>query len=135
VPTVFIDAAYFVAASEPRDALHAQARALNVRLSDHVFVTSAPVLVEVLNSMSKRGATGRAAAIALVRGLGRGPSATVVKHNDELYEAGLQLYAARPDKGYSLTDCMSMIICRDRAVIEILTHDHHFEQESFPILM
>lgn len=110
-------------------------RALNVRLTGHVFVTSEPVLVEVLNSMSKRGATGRAAAIALVRGLGRDPSATVVKHTDELYEAGLQLYAARPDKGYSLTDCMSMIICRDRAVTEILTHDRHFEQEGFTILM
>jgi predicted nucleic acid-binding protein len=108
---------------------------LSARLTTERFVTSEPVLVEVLNLMSKRGASGRASAIGVVRGLRENPLSTVVKHDEALHEAGLQLYAARPDKGYSLTDCMSMIICRDRAVTDILTHDRHFEQEGFTILM
>jgi len=48
---------------------------------------------------------------------------------------GLELYASRLDKGYSLTDCISMNICREFDITEILTHDHHFEQEGFRILL
>lgn len=49
--------------------------------------------------------------------------------------AGLDLYGARPDKGYSLTDCISMQTMRDRGIVEVLTHDHHFEQEGFVLLL
>jgi predicted nucleic acid-binding protein len=52
----------------------------------------------------------------------------------ELFLAGLDLYRARPDKGYSLTDCMSMLIMRREGLAEILTHDRHFEQEGFRAL-
>jgi predicted nucleic acid-binding protein len=40
----------------------------------------------------------------------------------------------RSDKGYSLTDCISMIIMRQMGIAEVLTHDKHFTQEGFSIL-
>ena len=46
----------------------------------------------------------------------------------------LTLYEARPDKGYSLTDCRSMLALRALGLSEVLTHDHHFTQEGFTIL-
>jgi predicted nucleic acid-binding protein len=49
--------------------------------------------------------------------------------------AGLALFEARPDKGYSLTDCVSMETMRQNGIREILTHDHHFTQEGFTILL
>ncbi len=48
---------------------------------------------------------------------------------------GLALYKARPDKGYSLTDCISMEAMRQEGITEILTHDGHFTQEGFVILL
>ena len=42
--------------------------------------------------------------------------------------AGLDLYSQRPDKGYSLTDCISM---RAAGISDVLTNDKHFEQEGF----
>jgi uncharacterized protein len=39
---------------------------------------------------------------------------------------GFELYKNRLDKGYSLTDCISMNIMREREISEILTHDPHF---------
>ena len=48
--------------------------------------------------------------------------------------AGLALYAARPDKGYSLTDCISMATMRKKGLTEVLTNDRHFEQEGFRAL-
>jgi predicted nucleic acid-binding protein len=42
---------------------------------------------------------------------------------------------ARPDKGYSLTDCVSMLVMRQEGITEILTHDIHFTQEGFTKLL
>ncbi len=48
---------------------------------------------------------------------------------------GFELYNARLDKGYSLTDCVSMNVMREQNISEILTNDDHFEQEGFQILL
>jgi predicted nucleic acid-binding protein len=47
---------------------------------------------------------------------------------------GLALYRARPDKGYSLTDCISMQTMRREGLMDVLTNDRHFEQEGFRAL-
>jgi predicted nucleic acid-binding protein len=46
----------------------------------------------------------------------------------------MALYGARPDKGYSLTDCISMQTMRKEGLTEVLTNDRHFEQEGFRAL-
>ena len=48
--------------------------------------------------------------------------------------AALALYEARPDKGYSLTDCRSMLAMRGQGISEVLTSDRHFSQEGFTVL-
>ena len=60
---------------------------------------------------------------------------TLVPQTRELFDAALNLYEQRIDKGYSLTDCMSMIVCREQQITDVLTHDHHFMQEGFTILL
>jgi hypothetical protein len=54
---------------------------------------------------------------------------------DESFLAGLTLYQNRPDKEYSLIDCISMQTMRELEIIDILTHDKHFTQEGFVILL
>ena len=48
---------------------------------------------------------------------------------------GFQFYERRPDKGYSLTDCISMVTMRRMRITEVLTNDHHFEQEGYVVLI
>jgi len=48
---------------------------------------------------------------------------------------GLELYARRPDKSWSLTDCISFVVMTDRGLTEALTGDHHFEQAGFRALL
>ena len=36
--------------------------------------------------------------------------------------------------GYSLTDCVSMVVMKQLGITEVLTHDKHFTQENFRIL-
>jgi predicted nucleic acid-binding protein len=59
----------------------------------------------------------------------------VVFHTHTAFLQGLEFYESRLDKGYSLTDCISMSLMHERGIQEVLTHDHHFEQEGFTILL
>jgi predicted nucleic acid-binding protein len=53
------------------------------------------------------------------------PRALVVSTTDELFDRGVDLYEARPDKRWSLTDCISFVVMRERGISEALTGDHH----------
>jgi predicted nucleic acid-binding protein len=47
----------------------------------------------------------------------------------------VELYAERPDKDWSLTDCISFVVMRHQGVTQALTGDHHFEQAGFTALL
>lgn len=48
-----------------------------------------------------------------------------------LLRAGLPLYAQRLDKHWSLTDCISLVVMRERGLTRALAYDHHFELAGF----
>jgi predicted nucleic acid-binding protein len=52
----------------------------------------------------------------------------------ELFLLALDLYESRRDKQYSLVDCMSMELMKQRGITHVLTNDHHFRQEGFTVL-
>ena len=52
-----------------------------------------------------------------------------------LFAAGLDLYRNRPDKAWSLTDCISFVVMRERSITEALAYDRHFEQAGFRALL
>jgi uncharacterized protein len=47
----------------------------------------------------------------------------------------MELFGDRPDKDWSLTDCISFIVMEERRITEALTGDHHFEQAGFRALL
>jgi hypothetical protein len=53
----------------------------------------------------------------------------------ELFHHGCELHARRSDKEWSLTDCTSFVVMRERGVERALTSDHHFAQAGFQVLM
>jgi hypothetical protein len=61
-------------------------------------------------------------------------SVRIVPQTTVSFSAGLTLYRARLDKGYSLTDCISMEAMRHEGITDVLTNDGHFEQEGFRAL-
>jgi len=63
------------------------------------------------------------------------PLVIVRPQSHQTFLDGLALYKARPDKDYSLTDCISMQAMRQEGITEILTHDGHFTQEGFTVLL
>lgn len=55
----------------------------------------------------------------------------VIGQTPDSFRIGFDLFRARLDKGYSLTDCISMQPMRSEGITDVLTNDGHFEQEGF----
>jgi predicted nucleic acid-binding protein len=59
----------------------------------------------------------------------------IIPPTQQLFDAGFELYRKRPDKNWSLTDCISFTVMQERSITEALTGDHHFEQAGFAALL
>jgi predicted nucleic acid-binding protein len=97
------------------------------------IVTTGEILTEFMTFFSA-DAWQRNRAAATVRRLFAAPGVKVIAQSHQSFLDGLTLHEARPDKGYSLVDCISMQTMRKEALSEVLTNDRHFEQEGFRAL-
>jgi predicted nucleic acid-binding protein len=128
----FADTSYFLAMLVPRDVNHRAAGrwAAEARTA---MVTSEYVVLEVGNFLSPTST--RILFDGFLRVLRADPRITIVPASSELIRGGSELYIARPDKSWSLTDCISFEIMRQRGLTEALTADRHFEQAGFTVLL
>lgn len=131
----FVDTLYFVALFNPRDQWHDRAIAASKLVAEAKLITTEDVLVELLNFFSEYGEKARRGAAAQAEGILSAANIEVTPQCHDAFMAGLAFYKARPDKGYSLTDCISMHTMRERGISDILTHDDHFRQEGFIVLL
>ena len=131
----FADTAYWIAFVDRRDPYWPIVQRLRPRLTDHTIVTTQVVFLELLTFFSGQGSHLRSRAVATVRGATLADDVDVVPTSEDQFLAGLALYEARPDKGYSLVDCISMTVMRDLDITAALTSDRHFEQEGFEVLL
>jgi len=99
-----------------------------------LIVTTDEVLSEYLTYFAGAGEHIRREAGLVAQYILADPSVRVIPQSRESFIAGLELYMARPDKGYSLADCISMETMRREGIEEALTNDRHFEQEGFRAL-
>ena len=126
---VFADTFYWIALTAPADAAYARAHQITTDI-----VTIDEVLSEYLTFFSTSSEYLRRKAATNVDDILQDPSVRVLPQSRESFLAGLDLYRARPDKGYSLTDCISMHTMRREGLTDVLTNDRHFEQEGFRAL-
>ena len=130
---LFVDTAGWVAHFDVAQPQHADASTLiGVCLAEgHQLVSSSYVLVELIALLTSRRQIPRSALIATVEVLRAWSHLTLVHVDVGLDAAGWSLLRSRPDKRWSLTDCVSFEIMRRRGIREALTTDHHFEQAGF----
>jgi predicted nucleic acid-binding protein len=133
VRQVFADTVYWLAIFVPGDAWAGVALAADC--SGALLVTTEEVLTEFLAAGSAHGDHTRRLACRLVREILSDPGIEVAAQSHESFLAGLALYERRPDKEYSLADCISMNVMRQREIQDVLTNDRHFAQEGFKRLL
>ena len=128
----FADTSFYVASLSPRDVNHARAEAVGRGFRGRV-VTTDYVLLEVATFF--RAAPHRPVFLDLLRALENDPDVTIVPASADLWQRGVALFAARPDKDWSLTDCISFVVIQELGISDALTADHHFEQAGFVALL
>ena len=129
---IFADTLYLFALLSPDDQWHRRAAQIS-RTSQEPILTTGRVLMETGNGLA--GSANRSMFAAFVRRFRTAQDVEVVPATMEWFERGLALYETRPDKEWSLTDCISFLVMRERGVTDALTNDHHFEQAGFRILL
>jgi uncharacterized protein len=123
----------WIAVTSPKERYFEAARAYDDLLFATRIYTTEEVLAELLTFFC--GDTRlRGNAVATVRAILSDQGVEVIPQSHESFLSGFELYTARPDKGYSLTDCISMQTMRRLGLTEVLTNDRHFEQEGFRAL-
>ena len=128
--TYFADTSFWIALSSRRDQYHSRAVEWHefVVRSGSKIVTTEAILWEWLNALSDP--TTRGVVVEGYRRAHRDVDVQVVPFQPELVDAAVALYGARPDKGWSLTDCFSFVVMAQRGITEALTTDRHFEQAN-----
>jgi predicted nucleic acid-binding protein len=130
---VFADTAYWIALINPFDQYAQELAQYDELLSGGRLCTTEEVLAELL-TLFAGDAWLRSRAVETVREILADDTVHVIPQSHESFRSGFNLHAARPDKGYSLVDCISMRTMRQEGMSDVLTGDRHFEQEGFRAL-
>jgi uncharacterized protein len=133
--TVFVDTQYFIALLNRNDHWRETALKAQKETEGSGLVTTEVVLIEVLNFLCKQGPILRDRVVRFVHYVLEDVDFKVISQAEPMFLNGLELYESRLDKGYSLTDCISMNVCKELGISEVLTGDKHFQQEGLKILL
>lgn len=129
---VFADTSYYAAVLSPRDAMHVQAVKVSQSKKRQILTTEF-VLVELANLFAR--VPDRPVFVEFVHYVRAHPNTTIVPASSRLIERGFTLFSDRPDKVWSLTDCISFVVMEENGVTEALTTDGDFEQGGFVALL
>jgi hypothetical protein len=129
---VFADTWFYLALFNTRDTHHRRVVDFVATFTGGV-VTTQWILTEVADAFAS--IPQRRELQAKFQVLTEDPGTHIVVASPELFERGLALYNARPDKEWSLTDCISFVVMADEGLIEALTGDRHFKQAGFKALL
>ena len=128
----FADTSFYQALLNPKDNWHKSATKVSNVYRGNV-VTSEYVLCE-LGALMSHGHL-RQLFVALVEQLESAPCINIIHGSHQAFELGLSLFENRPDKDWSLTDCVSFVLMRERNITDALTCDRHFEQAGFRAML
>ncbi len=129
---MFADSAYFIALLVREDAAHHIALKFADEFSG-AMVTSDWVLVEVADALCRP--RNRRTVIAFLTQFAAHSAVEIIPADRTTCVQGLELFATRPDKSWSLTDCISFTIMQRLNITDAITGDHHFTQAGFNILL
>src|SRR3989442_1667124 len=107
---VFADAFHFIAPVNRTDQHHARAVEAAKKLRETI-VTTEWILAEFADALAQ--STSRRLVRQFIRDLEQDPKVRIVRSGPQLFQRGLKLYDERPDKEWSLTDCISFVVMKD----------------------
>jgi uncharacterized protein len=132
---LFMDTGFVIARFNRTDQYHLVVRSLAATLDkcEEIWTTHA-VLLGVGAAFSQPPHRRIAARLWDEFHSRAGPHRLAAISEDALGEA-MELFRSRPDKSWSLADCLSFSVMEQEGLVYALTADRHFEQAGFKALM
>ncbi len=132
---VFLDTGFVIALASPRDRHQTKSVQLanDLKASGCAIVSTRAVLLEIGAALAK--ASYRGAAVSIIEMLENDPDVEILPLLDDLFAEAFDLFRGRLDKEWSLTDCMSFVVMRQRGIQTALAADFHFQQAGFKALL
>lgn len=137
MPGLFVDTSGWGNLVDSTQPYHAMAATIYraTRQQGQKIITTNYIITELVTVMTSPLRVPRPQIIAFIESLKASPYVQVVHVDASLDEQAWQLLKSRQDKEWSLVDCASFVVMRQRGVGEALTTDHHFEQAGFVRLL
>ena len=131
----FVDTVCWIALLNRQDSLHEPADHLYKKRmkAGFRFLTTSAVLEETANALCDP--LYKSSVVRFFHTLEKSSRVEIVFVDPILWSKGWTLYEERPDKAWSLTDCISLEVMREQKIHDALTSDHHFEQAGFRALL
>lgn len=129
---VFVDTAYVIALVNERDQYHDRAQELADFFEGQSLLITDAVLLEIGNALS-RGFKKQA--IDIINYFIESDEVEVVRHTSQIFDKAFALYKKYDDKEWSLVDCISFVVMREKGIKQALTFDSHFRQAGFALIM
>ncbi len=128
---VFLDTGYLLALELSNDVNHraAQAHWQHLVTALPPLVTTSYVFDEAVTFFNSRGHHQKAVQVG--DSLLRSSSVQLVHVDEILFHKGWTLFQQHQDKRFSLTDCVSFVVMRERGITTAFTFDRHFAQAGF----
>jgi len=133
--SVFVDTVAWLALVNKSEDLHEAARKVRDQLIQQKakLITTDFVVVEIANALARPPL--RCLARKLIDFIRTSDTVELVTITPELFEKAYQLYCARDDKEWGLTDCTSFVVMQKMRMNRAFTADRHFEQAGFTVLL
>lgn len=129
--TLFLDTGYLIALETTDDQHHEEALSHWQTLVPPLprLVTTSYIFSEVVTFFNSRDLHAKAVEVGIR--LLSSPSVQFIQVDETLFRAGWEYFKQHADKSYSLTDCISFVIMRQRNIQTALAFDQHFTQAGF----
>ena len=134
---IFADTSGWASFFVPEDPRHRLAFAIVAELQEEggILVTTSHVITELVSLLTSPFRLSRKRQNELLDAIFAASWVEVVHIDPAVDLRARQMLRTHDDKLWSLVDCSSFIVMRDRKIRAALTGDHHFEQAGFERLL
>lgn len=132
--TAFVDTSYLIALELQTDQDHKAAKTHweTYREKDQLLVTTSCIFDELVTYLMSRNKHDKAVDVG--EKLLLSSAFHLIHIDDDLFNLGWDRFKSRPDKSFSLTDCISFVTMELSEIQTVLTFDKHFSQAGFQVL-
>jgi len=132
---IFVDTFAFISLFNEDDHYHKKSSEINNYYLEHgvYYVTTNFVLDESITLL--RRYLNHSAVVQFYKTVKSSNVFEFIHITEHIENTAWNIFEKYSDKDFSFTDCTSFAVMNDNKINKVFTHDHHFEQMGFEILI